>query len=66
MYFYPTLNCAECDNEIYWGPCVTLIETDDGLPVIPLDIGAQQITCPDCGTNNYTGDVEILTEDDLT
>lgn len=63
--FYLTAECANCDEEIAQGPCMTLNE-HGGLPAIPFDMAAQStFYCPACQTSSYTGDFELLSEDDV-
>lgn len=63
--FLFSLDCRECDEEFTWGPVVTTIE-EDGLPVIPFNMAAQTaFTCTHCKARNFTGDFELLTEDEI-
>ena len=62
--FYISFDCAKygCSGEILYGPCLTL-NMHNGVPVIPYDIASQtSVTCPDCGTVNYTVDAELYYE----
>jgi hypothetical protein len=62
MRFYLTATCGNCDEDIAYGPCLTLVEYD-GLPAISYDMAAQQnFYCEHCRANNYTGDFEMFTE----
>lgn len=65
MRFYLLINCVECDEEIFDGPNLTLIE-HDGSPVISFDIAAQtKFRCDACGAASYTGDFEVYGEDEV-
>lgn len=60
MEFYISMDCEHCDEEIFYGVCVTTIE-HNGRPVIPFDIAAQTtFTCNGCGKDSYTGDFEVF------
>lgn len=60
--FYLLVQCGNCDEDIYSGPNLTLIE-HNGLPAITWDLAAcESFDCPNCGAQNYTGDFEIETE----
>lgn len=59
---YLLMECENCDEEIYYGVCVTTLE-HNGLPAIPFDTAAQtNFECPKCGADNYTGDFEVFCE----
>jgi hypothetical protein len=63
--FYLSLDCAECDEEIVWGPVATSL-THNGLPVVPYDMAAQTgFTCDECGKRTFTGDLELFTESEV-
>lgn len=65
MRFYLTAQCANCDEDIVYGPCMTLIE-HEGLPAIPFDMASQtSFECEACGQSSYTGDFELLSEDEI-
>lgn len=60
--YYLVVDCGNCDEEIFYGPCGTTLE-HRGLPVLPFDTAAQtNFVCDRCGADNYTGDFEIETE----
>jgi hypothetical protein len=65
--FYISMDCEHCDEEIFYGVCITTIE-HNGRPVIPFDMAAQtRFVCngPDgCGETTYTGDFDVFTDDD--
>lgn len=59
LSFYVLIDCPDCDFEIPYGPCVTLLE-HKGLPLIPADIGALvSISCDECGAEIHTGELEV-------
>jgi len=65
MGFYLSADCPDCGEEMFYGLCITTLE-HDGRPVIQYDIAAQTtFTCEECGTNSYTGDFDLLTEDQI-
>lgn len=60
--YYVLLNCENCDEEIYDGVYVTLLE-HMGLPVVAADHASQtRFNCPRCGASNYTGDLDVFVE----
>jgi hypothetical protein len=60
--YYLSADCGNCDEEIFYGVCVTLLEHND-LPVIPITTAEQtSFHCDRCGATNYTGDVDLFTE----
>lgn len=60
MRFYLAVDCSKCDEENLFGPCLTTIESPDGLPVIPFDMSAcESFACSNCGTVNYIGEFEV-------
>lgn len=65
MDYYILLNCANCAEEIYYGLCRTYIE-HNGHPVVTVGEGEQQsFECDKCGKKTYTGELEIISEDDI-
>lgn len=65
MKFYVQLECPECDETVYWGLCLTLIE-HNGYPVVAYDTAAQeQFFCDNCSTTFYSGDFELLSADEV-
>lgn len=63
--FYLVAQCPKCDEEIVYGQCVTFME-HQGLPLIPYDLAAQTVfECDHCGARAYSGDFELLTEDQV-
>lgn len=61
MYFYISMMCDECGEDILLGPSLSLIEKN-GTPVIPFDIAAQETFECDCGAIHITGDFDFFTE----
>lgn len=60
MRFYLSLSCQECDNEVRYGPTLTL-DTHRGLPVVPVEVVEQtNFVCDRCDTQNWTGEVELI------
>lgn len=60
--YYLLMECRNCDEDIYYGLCVTTLE-HQGRPVIPFDIAAQSsFSCGRCGAENYTGDFDVFCE----
>ncbi len=60
--FYLVINCSNCDEGIYYGPCGTTLE-HRGLPAIPFDMAAQTtFRCDRCEAENFTGDFEVDVE----
>lgn len=60
--FYIVAECGNCDEEMFYGPCATLLE-HRGLPVVAYDIASQTtFSCDHCGADNYTGDVDMYCE----
>jgi transcription elongation factor Elf1 len=61
-----TYDCEKCGGE---ASTSTLDFTQDNPEVITLDIemvcSQQRLDCEDCGTSYYTGDLDILNEDEL-
>lgn len=65
MDFYLTAECPNCDETIYYGLCVTADE-HNGRPAIPFDMAVQTaFYCDSCGEKSYTGDFDLLTEDEI-
>lgn len=65
--FFFMLECDKCEEEIYFGPCLTTLTHRDRLgnelPVVPADMVSQTtFTCPRCGADNSTGDLDIYVE----
>ena len=61
--FFLLLDCENCDAEIFYGPCLTLIR-HDGAPVVSVSMVEQMsVTCGECGATHYTGELDIMTED---
>jgi hypothetical protein len=58
--FYLTMECENC-GESSLSLCMTT-DFKDGIPVIPVDIGAHDTYECDCGAVTYTGDLTIMVE----
>jgi hypothetical protein len=65
MEYYVEWNCPNCDETNYYGPNLTMIK-HKGQPVVMLGEGEQtSLECEYCDTRVYTGELELLTEDDM-
>ena len=58
---YISMECETCGADIFIGPVLVLTE-HNGLPVIPFDLAAQETFQCDCGTQQYTGDFDVMVE----
>jgi len=59
LTYYVSMECHNCDEEIYYGLCVTF-DTHRDQPVIAYDVAAQTVfDCPRCDARNYTGDLDV-------
>jgi hypothetical protein len=58
--FYLVVNCPRCDDEVFIGPVLTMVE-HRGLPVVPADMATQEhLECDECGLEFYTpGEFEL-------
>jgi hypothetical protein len=66
--FYVSIECPNCDTDVLFGPCLTLI-THDGsdVPVIPFDVASQTtFHCEKCGVTFYTGDFDTFCDESET
>lgn len=62
MKFYASVECLNCDEPIYLGPCLTLLE-HQGLPVIPsMTFEMEKFPCSECGAMNYVGELDTIHE----
>lgn len=60
--FYLVINCGDCGEDIFYGPCGTTLE-HHGLPVVPYDMAAQNsFRCDHCGAVTNTGDFDTFVE----
>lgn len=65
MDYYIVITCANCDDEIYHGICRTFLE-HNGLPVVSVVEGEQSsYYCDNCEKTTYTGELEVLSEDEI-
>ena len=60
--FYLTMECENC-GESSLSLCMTT-DSHNGLPVIPVDIAAQNSFACDCGAVTYTGDLDVQVDTD--
>lgn len=59
-------DCHKCDAEMAL-EIVILDEIENNTIVFPVNhLGQQTWECPKCGLMHYTGDIEILSDDDLS
>lgn len=66
LAYYIQWDCPneECEETNYLGVNLSFI-THGGLPVILYDDGAcQAYTCTHCGRESYTGDLELMSDDE--
>lgn len=62
--YYISMECPNCDAEIFYGPCATLIE-HKGLPVISADHASQErFDCTECDASVYVGGLDTYSPDD--
>lgn len=60
--FYLSMECHECEEDMFLGPAGTTI-THNGLPVVPYDFASQEsFHCDNCGTEHILGDFDYLVE----
>lgn len=65
MDYYIEWDCPNCDETNYYGVIRTYLE-HKGLPAVSLTMGAQQsYTCEHCGKTCYSGDFDLIPEDEL-
>jgi hypothetical protein len=61
--FYVSLDCEGCQNQVYYGPVLTLDEHRE-LPVVDAHVAtATNFTCDHCGVQNWTGELDVYSED---
>lgn len=54
---YLVLECDTCGEDMFYGPCGSLLDHRDGIPVFPADIASTtRFDCEHCGGVTYTGD----------
>lgn len=64
MRFLLSYPCGSCDETVYVGPALTLLE-HDGLPVVPASVvETTSYVCDSCGARSHVGDLDVLVEDD--
>jgi DNA-directed RNA polymerase subunit RPC12/RpoP len=62
LAYYVLVDCPECDAEIYYGPCLTLLE-HNGRPVLSgSELEQTRVDCPDCDARIYYGELDYMTE----
>lgn len=62
LSFYFLIDCPKCDEDIYYGPCITLLEHNQRM-VIPVDMVEQsRVDCEACGTTVFLGDLDYFYE----
>lgn len=60
---YLVFTCPECDEDMYYGPVVSLLPERRGIPVFPGDTAEQlQVTCEECGSTTFFGDLDYEVE----
>lgn len=64
MRFYLTMRCESCDNDMHYGPIMSLLDHHHrGLPVVDADLIEQtRVDCDRCGARHYVGDFDVFVE----
>jgi hypothetical protein len=58
--FYLSMECENCEEEMFYGVCVTT-EEHQGLPSIPYDMASQsKFVCKSCDAQHFTGDFDDI------